>query len=371
MNRPVFQDEDVLRRNVTGISQIARPLGAPADLRPLLQRIADRRYVLLGEASHGTGEYYRWRAEITRQLITAGTARFVAVEGDWPDCYAVNRWVKGLDDGPDRAVDVLQAFQRWPTWMWANAEVAEFLDWLRDHNSRRPPEERVGFYGLDVYSLWESMEAVLAYVAEHEPDSVDAVRQAWRCFQPYAEDPQEYAWATRMVSTSCERSVVEMLRSMRPAPAEGDDDESRFNARQNAEVAVNAERYYRAMVSSGSSSWNIRDIHMVDTLDRLMAHHGHRGQAVVWEHNTHIGDARATPMAYAGMVNVGQLVRERHGQDDVVAVGFGCHAGNWVPTAMGRRYDAFCFLEQGWALHPLHAEPVQHGGERDTFPFSE
>lgn len=444
MPRRTVHDDPVMSRHAQEIEQLARPLETPVDLSPLLDRIGDRPYVLLGEASHGTSEYYKWRAEITRRLIVDRGVSFVAVEGDWPDCFEVNRWVKGLVEGPDRAADVLVGFERWPTWMWANREVAEFLDWLRDHNSRLPTTERVGFYGLDVYSLWDSLESILAHLAEHEPESLAAARQAYRCFAPYAEDPQAYAMATRLVPASCEQDVIEMLRQLRRVEGDDDDDEARLNAEQNAEVAVNAERYYRTMVRGGAASWNVRDTHMANTLERLMSRHGADARAVVWEHNTHIGDARATPMAAAGMVSIGQLARERHGEDQVVLVGFGCHegsvmageswgapmaemavppslpgthedlingasgsgclllfseevqernridwlgavrghraigvvygeerTGNWVPTVMGARYDAFCFFERTEALHPLHPEPLPRSAEFETYPFNQ
>ena len=194
------------------LPQYAAPLHEPGDVVPLVERIGDARYVLLGEASHGTHEYYRWRAEITKRLVEEQGFDFVAVEGDWPDCFAVNTWVRGLDaDGRD-AEDVLAAFERWPTWMWANEEVAELAMWMRDHNSGRSHAGQVGFYGFDVYSLWESMRAILDYLAEHEPDAVETAKQAFGCFEPYREDPQSYAWATRIVPTSCEEEVVGRTR---------------------------------------------------------------------------------------------------------------------------------------------------------------
>ncbi len=421
---------------------LALPLDAPADLDPLLERIGDARFVLLGEASHGTQEYYAWRAAITRRLIAERGFSFVAVEGDWPDCYAVNRCVKLAADAPASPREVLDGFDRWPTWMWANTEVAAFTEWLRERNAGLPVERRVGFYGLDVYSLWDSIREILGYLAEHEPDSVDAAVQALRCFEPYGEDPQEYAWATSMVPTSCEDSVIALLRRLmdvtRSDGDRSDHPEARFAAEQNALVAAGAERYYRAMVRGDAESWNVRDRHMADTLDRLAEHHGPQAKAVVWEHNTHIGDARATDMAAAGMVNVGQLVRERHGGETVL-VGFGGHRGaviaapawgetmqrmpvppardgsledrlhragcgpslfvfppdggpgwtrevlahraigvvydprrerygNYVPTVVGRRYDAFCFLGDTQALQPLHLEVPQPHAEQVTQP---
>ena len=421
-------------------AELASPLSHPGDLDPLLERIGEARVVLIGEASHGTSEYYRWRAELTKRLITERDFSFVAVEGDWPDCFAVNRWVKGRTGLERTATEVLTTYERWPTWMWANEETAEFLEWLRDHNRRTGT--LAGFYGLDVYSLWESLERVCGYLGEHQPESLELAVQAFRCFEPYDEDPQRYAWATRMVPSSCETEVVELMREVHRTRRVFDGDpEAELDAVQNAEVLTGAESYYRAMVRADGESWNVRDCHMADTLDRLLDHHGRDAKAIVWEHNTHIGDARATDMAAAGMVNVGQLVRERHGRDGVVLVGLGGYRGsviageswgapgrrmpvppappgthedllheavdgpsllvfpevrsgpwlgqrrghraigvvyhpdrdrfgNWVPTVMGRRYDAFLYFDQTEALHPLHRELPAQPAERDTYPWS-
>lgn len=308
------------------IERLARPLRTTADLDPLVERIGDARFVLLGEASHGTAEYYGWRAALSRRLITEKGFSFVAVEGDWPDCFRINKWVKGRAHENATARQVLGRFERWPTWMWANDEVAAFADWLRDHN--RDAARPAGFYGLDVYSLWDSMHVVIDYLMAHQPDALDAARDAYHCFEPYAEDPHDYAWATRMVPTSCEDEVITLLLEVRRRAGSLDDDpEAGLDARQNAEVLAEAERYYRTMVRADAESWNIRDCHMADTLDRLMAHHGPAAKAIVWEHNTHIGDARATDMANHGMVNVGQVVRQRHDRDGAVLVGFAGHRG--------------------------------------------
>jgi erythromycin esterase-like protein len=412
-----------------GLRELARPLRGPADLDPLLERAGDARVVAVGEASHGTHEYYAWRAALTRRLVEERGFGLVAVEGDWPDCYRVNRSVKlrpGADDDPR---DALDAFARWPTWMWANDDVVDFCRWLRGVNAGRPEDQRVGFYGLDVYSLWDSMHELVGWLREHEPEHVAKATQALACFEPFGEDGAEYAFATRFAPTTCEQTVVELLRHLceergRRAPA--DDPEAHLSAEMNAAVVAGAERYYRAMVGGSAESWNVRDVHMADTLDRLLEHTG--GKAVVWEHNTHVGDARATDMARSGMVNVGQLLRERHAADDVVLVGLGSHRGgvvagsewgaqmqrmevpaarpgsleallheevgedallvwspggprpaaldrrldhraigvvyrpqrerwgNYVPTVLGERYDAFLYLEHSRPLQPLHLE---------------
>jgi len=422
------------------IRAAALPLRGPHDLGPLLDRIGGARYVLLGEASHGTAEYYTWRAEITRRLVVEKGFSFVAVEGDWPDCYRVNRYLKGYPDAGESAREVLGTFARWPTWMWANEEVADLAEWLRAHNLRRPERQRVGFYGLDVYSLWDSLYAVMGYLRAHDPGALGAARAALRCFEPYGEDVQDYARATAFVPEACAGEVADLLAELRRrAPRHGGDDEARFDAEQNALVVKNAEHYYRIMVGGGPESWNVRDRHMAETLDRLMAHHGPGAKAVVWEHNTHVGDARFTDMADDGTVNVGQLVRERHGGAGVVLVGFGSHRGdviageywdatpermpvppgregswedvlhravggdrlllfpgsergdplletrghraigvvyrprfehlgNYVPTVLPRRYDAFLYLDQTRALHPLPVAAREDREVPETFP---
>ncbi len=314
------------------IAQVALPLDKPTDLDPLLKQIGSAKYVLLGEASHGTSEYYRWRALISERLIREKGFSFVVVEGDWPDCYRINRYVKGFPDAGTDIRDVLESFVRWPTWMWANLEVAGFAEWLRAQNRTLPPDKKVGFYGLDVYSLWDSLYAVLGYLRKSDPSLLPAAHRALACFQPYGEDVQQYARATTLVPTSCEDEVVDLLTALRKKVPRfrPEGREEYFAAEQNAFVIKNAEAYYRAMVRGGPESWNLRDRHMTDTLDRLMRHHGPNAKVIIWEHNTHIGDARYTDMADEGMFNVGQLVRERHLSDGVYLVGFASYKGTVI-----------------------------------------
>ena len=314
------------------LGRAALPLATDADLEPLLDAIGDARYVLLGEATHGTSEFYSWRARISARLIAEKQFSFVAVEGDWPDCYTVNRYVKGFAESGDDATSVLRTFDRWPTWMWANREVAQFAEWMRNYNRSKPQAQQAGFYGLDVYSLWESMSAVVSYLEDIDPAFASAARKAYTCFEPYHEDAQEYARATTLVPTSCEDEAVAVLRALRVRAREYSEDgaEAYFNAEQNALVARGAELYYRTMVRGGPTSWNVRDHHMMDTLDRLVTHHGPRAKAIVWAHNTHVGDARFTDMSRAGMVNIGQLVRQEHDRDGVLLVGFATHRGSVI-----------------------------------------
>jgi erythromycin esterase-like protein len=286
----------------------------------------------LGEASHGTSDYYQWRAEISHRLIRDKKFSFIAVEGDWPDCYRVNRYVKGFQDSGSTAREVLETFVRWPTWMWANEEVVDFAEWLKHHNASSAGQHQIGFYGLDVYSLWDSLYSILGYLRKSDPSLLPAAHRALRCFQPYGEDVQQYARATALVPDSCEDEVVDLLKELRATERRyrADGREEFFTAEQNALVVKNAEAYYRAMVRGDSESWNIRDQHMTETLEQLMRHHGPEAKAIVWEHNTHIGDARYTDMSAEGMFNVGQLVRERHLSDGVYLVGFSSYKGTVI-----------------------------------------
>jgi len=316
---------------IEAVRERATPLQGDADLDPLMERIGDARVVLLGEASHGTSEFYTWRDRISRRLIAEKGFRFIAVEGDWPDCYTANLYAKEWADVGSSAREVLHAFNRWPTWMWANEEVVRLIEWLREFNHSRADEAKVGFYGLDVYSLWESMDVVTRYLERVDPALAQRARSSYGCFDPFGEDVQEYAWATATVPTDCEDEVVAALSELRRKGPDfrSEGPEAFFNAEQNAIVAQNAERYYRAMIRGGASSWNVRDTHMMETLDRLLKHHGPDAKAIVWEHNTHVGDARATDMARSGMVNIGQLAREAYG-DDVVIAGFSSYQGSVI-----------------------------------------
>ena len=294
--------------------------------------IGDAKYVLLGEASHGTHEYYAWRAKISKRLIEEKGFSFIAVEGDWPDCYRLNRYIKQYPGSGENAAKVLHSFNRWPTWLWANWEMVAFSEWLKNHNQSLKNAPKVGFYGLDVYSLWESMEAIVAYLEKNDPLTLQTAIHTMQCFEPYrASEGQSYANASRLVPELCEKEVTTLLREIQAQlPTYNTDHEHVFSTEQNALVTVNAEKYYRAMVKGGPLSWNIRDKHMVNTLNRLMTFHGKESKAIIWEHNTHIGNAKATDMYKQGMVNVGQLVRDQHQQEGVVLVGFGAYQGNVI-----------------------------------------
>jgi erythromycin esterase len=324
---------------LAGVRALATPLRSAVDLDPLMARISDARCVLLGEATHGTHEFYTWRAELSRRLILEKGFSFIAVEGDWPDCYRVNRYVKGYPDAGSSAREVLHAFARWPTWMWANEEVSDLTEWLRRYNQDRPEDRKAGFYGLDVYSLWDSLHHVIDYLRRVTPEALPAARRALRCFEPYAEDARQYAVATVLVPESCQEEAVALLREMRRKAPEycSDGLDAHFAAEQNALIVKNAETYYRTMARSDSESWNVRDRHMAETLGRLLDHHGPSAKVIVWAHNTHVGDARFTDMIDAGEVNLGQLARERYGESQVVLVGLTTHRGTVIA---GREWGA-------------------------------
>lgn len=420
----------------------ALPLENYEDLDPLIERIGNAKYVLLGEASHGTHEYYTWRMKITQRLIKEKNFSFVAVEGDWPDCYRVNRFAKNYPMSEKSAQEVLHAFNRWPTWMWGNWEMVAFIDWLKNFNNNLANNKKIGFYGLDVYSFRESMNAIMSYLKTHDKDAFNKARQVINCFEPYGDDEgQSYARASAFIPELCEKEVINLLTDIRSKISNYNSDaENVFSTEQNALVAVNAEKYYRAMIKGGPNSWNIRDKHMTETIDRLMKYHGDKAKVIIWEHNTHIGDARATEMVDEGLINVGQLLKEKYYEAGVVAVGFGSYQGsiiagknwgdsikkvivpeakngsweqifhfsgegknklllmnqiknkkcllnhinhraigvvynpqyeqlgNYVPSVMLDRYDAFIFLDKTTALYPLHIVP---DGQQipETFPF--
>lgn len=326
------------KTNLTNaVREAAHPLtGAASDYEPLMELIGDARFVLLGEATHGTHEFYRERAEITKRLIQEKGFTAVAVEADWPDAYRVNRYVRGVSDDAT-STDALGGFQRFPTWMWRNTDVVNFIDWLCEYNSALPQNAtKTGFYGLDLYSLYNSIEEVLGYLDKIDPEAAKRARHRYSCLEHFGEDTQRYGYAASFgLGESCEDEVVNQLKELQRRADEYVQRDGRvaedeyFYAEQNAQLVKNAEEYYRSMFRSRVSSWNVRDRHMAETLDRLVSHfdkQGSRTKVVVWEHNSHLGDARATEMGDAGELNVGQLVRERYGRDAVL-VGFTTYSG--------------------------------------------
>jgi erythromycin esterase-like protein len=279
--------------------------------------------VLIGEATHGTHEFYRIRADLTRALIQHRGFTCVAAEADWPDAYRANRWVRQLGDD-QTAEEALADFTRFPRWMWRNREVVRFLRWLRAENAGRPADARVGFYGLDLYSLHRSMARVIEYLDKVDPPAARHARRGYGCFDVFGDDVQLYGYtASLSLERSCEDEVIEQLLDLRRRAVEYASRDGRiaadeyFAAEQNARVVCDAEAYYRAMVRGGAASWNLRDRHMMATLEALLDHAARQGRsarAVVWAHNSHLGDARVTSLSQLGELNVGQLARERHGR---------------------------------------------------------
>jgi erythromycin esterase len=412
------------------------PLTSEKDLDILMQQIGNARIVLLGEASHGTSEYYQWRAAITKRLIQEKGFDLMGIEGEWADSYRVNNFIRGQKQDSIAAVNVLRNYDRWPTWMWGNYEVASLVTWLNNYNQSKSSSEKFGFYGLDVYCLWESMTELMPYIQGN--DSLrNLALQVQQCFQPYSSDVQEYGYAVANASANCVAQTERLYRSIMQFTGNAvAKNESQFVMQQNVLVAYNAERYYRSSVTSYEGSWNIRDRHMAETIRRLLEFHGPDSKMIIWEHNTHVGDARYTDMVAEGMVNVGQLVRESYGEANVFAVGFGSYEGsviasnnwggpiitmdvpdapanswegmlhqlgasnkliisselknnpalqsnighraigvvynpnqergNYVPSKVANRYDAFIFIDKTTALHPLGTAPKREPG--DTYP---
>jgi erythromycin esterase-like protein len=304
--------------------------GSEGDFDPLLSHVGDTRFVLLGESTHGTHEFYHARALITKRLLRERGFTAVAVEADWPDANRVNRYVRGrTTDGS--AGQALGGFKRFPQWMWRNRDVLDFVIWLRTHNESLPERNKAGFYGLDLYSLHASMDAVIAYLRRVDPAAAQRAARRYGCFERFGDDPQEYGYAATLgLSETCERDVVNQLVELRASALEyASRDghvaaEDLFQAEQNARLVANAERYYRTMFGSRVASWNLRDEHMVESLsalERFLSRDAEPAKVVVWAHNSHLGDARATEMGRHGEWNVGQLVRQRYG-DDAVLVGF-------------------------------------------------
>jgi protein-L-isoaspartate(D-aspartate) O-methyltransferase len=313
------------------LAQLVRESAEPfasldtADLEPLLKRIGHSRVVLLGEATHGSSEFYRMRARITRELINRKGFNLVAVEADWPDAARIDHFVRQRDAPRSE----WQAFARFPAWMWRNRDVRDFVDWLREHNGRRDPAQRVRFAGLDLYGLHNSIEAVLQYLEHVDPPTAMVARERYGCLTPWQSDPAAYGRAALTGAyRSCERDVVHVLQDLLEKRMDElrKEDESFFEALQNARAVADAETYYRIMYYGGAESWNLRDRHMFLCLQRLLEFHGPASKAVIWAHNSHVGDASATEMPARGELNIGQLCRQQYGAA-AYSVGFGTDRG--------------------------------------------
>ncbi|MER1987106.1 MAG: erythromycin esterase family protein [Solibacillus sp.] len=411
------------KKLIQAISEHALPL-SDASLNKIVEAVGDANIVMIGEASHGTSEFYTIRAELSKKLIEQKGFQLIAVEGDWPSAQAVNRYVKGYSAQDETAKDVLmQAFHRWPTWMWANEEVATFTEWLKELNKNR--EQKIGFYGIDLYSLFESIDEVLTYLSNHPEHQVDLAyaKKAFTCFEPYNRTAEHYALSAIQFSDECIREVASLLRSLRDHKEQySSKQEEDLHVVMNALVAKNAEAYYREMISD-EKSWNTRDHHMVEAIYELRNYYGEDTKIIIWAHNTHIGDASETSMKDEQLINIGQVLREQCGKENIYAIGFGTYTGtviaadrwgdpfdiiqvppakrnkwegqlhtaspedkvllftdenralfndwighraigvvydpafeaygNYVPSRVGSRYDAFIYIDQTNALHPF------------------
>jgi erythromycin esterase-like protein len=425
---------------------VAFGLSKNSTVDQLIDQIKDKKIVMLGESTHGTSEYYLLRSEISKRLLQDEGFDFIGIEGDWPSCEGVNRFIRKESETRNPREVLKSNFQRWPTWMWANEEIVPLIEWLAQQAGRG--DQKKYFYGLDVYSLYESMTEVIRYVQKNvNPFLAKRIEQNYACFAPFLRDEIEYAKSLIHYPEGCEAQVSQSLKELLEVRLEenGRKKTALFGAQQNARVVRNAESYYRAMIGGGAESWNLRDVHMLETLENLLQHYGEDSKAIVWAHNTHIGDHRATDMAAAGYVNIGGLARERFGAENVALVGFGsyegsvraayawgrndermslppakngsyeelfhklCHMkreksfyldltltplqealrevkghravgvvydprhekrGNYVPTSLSARYDAFLFIDQTNALHPLPAH-FEYGEIPDTWPVGQ
>lgn len=302
---------ELLHRHATVLPSIG-----DAHFADPFEQFADARVVLIGEASHGTSEFYRARAAITQRLVERHEFSIIAVEADWPDAARIDRYVR--HDQP--AAWVEDGFKRFPVWMWRNQEVADFAYWLRCHNHSLSPEQRVEFRGLDVYSLGSSIQEVVDYLDRVDPQAAEAARHRYGCLSPWHDDPARYGHTVMRGAPSCQDAVVEQLRALLDQRLEylQKDGGSFFNAERNAHVVLAAEHYYRAMYQGSTESWNLRDRHMFDTLRALLDHRGTGAKAVVWAHNSHIGNAASTSMGWGGEFNIGELCRTAFGRDAVL-----------------------------------------------------
>ncbi|MFS0690145.1 erythromycin esterase family protein [Sporosarcina sp. 179-K 8C2 HS] len=321
------------KKLISAIQEHSLPLNDKA-LDTILDRIGDARIVMLGEATHGTSEFYKVRAALSKRLIQEKGFTIIAVEGDWPSAQSVNRYVKGFDEEGRSARQVLtESFNRWPTWMWANEEVEELVEWLKVDNDGKEEAEKTGFYGIDMYSLYESIDEVLRFLRENPQYEMDLelAKKAFSCFEPYNRMPEHYALSTAHFTEECIREVTNLLTTIRShEDLYSNEQEKDLNVTMNALVAKNAESYYRAMMQDDAISWNIRDMHMVEAIGEILNYHGEDAKIIIWEHNTHVGDASETSMADHDMINVGQLVREKYGMEDTFAIGFGTYEGTVI-----------------------------------------
>lgn len=303
----------------------AVPFGSIDDFEPLIESYKDKKIIMIGESSHGTHEFYKWRARISKELIEKHGFNFIAVEGDWPACHQVHQRIQNRSK--ENPLQTLSHFSRWPTWMWGNLEMVEVIKWLSEWNDQG---YNVGFHGLDVYSLYESIDQVKKSIKNKNPKIIEAVQEFYSCFDPYLHNEKAYARSLFQYPEGCAEEVSLALEEILKSNIKND--EAFFDAIQNAKIIRNAEKYYRTMIT-GEDSWNVRDNHMLETLERLMDFYGNEARGIVWAHNTHIGDYRATDMLLSNQINIGGLARERFGENNVALIGFSTYAGSVIAGA--------------------------------------
>ncbi len=307
----------------------AIPLTGASDLDRLIDEAGSRKLVLLGEASHGTSEFYSWRAQISKRLISEKRFSFIAVEGDWASIYRLNEYVKNAPGASKSAKEVLRGFNRWPQWMWANEDIEQLAEWLREYNMNLPDDKKVGFYGMDIYGQWEAMDDLLEFTGKYLPEYHQEIQRNLQCFANYGRDEWMYAKAVSRGHSSCQRALSEVVNLLRALIEEkgASDDKQFFRAKQNALVVKNAEDFFRLAISDNAGSWNSRANHMWLSVQRLLNLYGPDSRGIVWAHNTHVGDSYATSMRFQGMVNIGNLSRSELGSDQVFITGFGTYTG--------------------------------------------
>jgi erythromycin esterase len=329
----------------------------------LIKYLSDKKVVLLGEASHGTSEYYIIRRLISEKLIKDHNFNFIAVEGDWPECYTLNQYIKSNLPNQD-VTNVLKSFKRWPQWMWSNTEISKMIENLKEINLTREKNEKASIYGLDVYSLFESIDRVIEELGKIDSKMAELARYRYGCFDKFHRDEKKYLQYLINFPAGCREGVIKMLSDVLKLRLDGiqTDDEVLMNIKQNAQIVLGAESYYRTMILGDDDSWNVRDRHMMDTLDNIFQSMHPEGKAIIWAHNTHVGDYKYTSMKDEGEINIGGLIREKYGEDKVAIVGFGTHRGSviasskWggkikklpVPPAMHNTWD--------WYLHEKSVE---------------
>ncbi len=379
---PRAQAEDTANQPLAWLEETAQPLDEGEVLDSLTEAMGERRLALLGESTHGTHEYYVWRDRISRRLIEDAGFRFILVEGDWASLHELNRYVKDLPGAAESAREALEAQQRWPEWLWANEEIAELAEWLRQWNDGREPDQRVGFHGMDVYGPWGSIDLVTAFVESHLPEAAERISGKLEPMASHPDDVGGYVrghHGRRNEVLAGYSAALDLVREARGAdgahPAEW------FAAKQAVHVIKGAHRHFMGMAGQQQESWNRRAEHMHETALRLLERHGDGSRGIVWAHNTHIGDARATAMAARGEVNIGHLARESLGRDAVFALGFATHRGRviagreWggqreemtIPPGMPRSLEALLDgrFPDGAFLRTGDAPPA---ARRDTIP---